>query len=68
MSRIKMSPSSDDLQLPEKQTTPTGPKKDLPSRLSGDFRINKHEKMCAGGEGNKKYPATKCKVCAACKK
>jgi hypothetical protein len=35
--------SCDDLQLPEKQTTPRGPKQDLPGRLSGDFRIHKHE-------------------------
>jgi hypothetical protein len=35
---------------------------------SGDFRIHKLEKMFAGGEGNKKYPARQCKVCAAHKK
>jgi hypothetical protein len=27
--------------LPEKQTTPRGPKKDPPGRLSSDFRIYK---------------------------
>jgi len=43
--------NSDDLQLPEKQTTPRGPKKDLPGRLFGDFRIHKLEKIVAGGEG-----------------
>jgi hypothetical protein len=32
------------LQLPEKQTTPRGPKQDLPGRLSSDFRIHKLEK------------------------
>jgi hypothetical protein len=58
----------DDLQLPEKQTTPRGPKKDPPGRLSGDFRIRKLEKMFASGEGNKKYPARQCTVCAAHKK
>jgi hypothetical protein len=31
--------NSDDLQLPEKQTTPRGPKQDLPGRLSGGYRI-----------------------------
>jgi hypothetical protein len=51
--------------LPEKQTTPRGPKKDLPGRLSGDFRIHKLQEMFAGGEGNKKYPARQFKVCAA---
>jgi hypothetical protein len=45
--------SSDDLQLPEKQT-PRGPKQDLPGRLSGDFRINKLEKIVADGEGKKR--------------
>jgi len=44
--------NSDDLQLPEKQTTPRGPKQDLPGRLSSDFRINKLEKI-GGGEGKK---------------
>ena len=41
--------NSDDLQLPEKQTSPRGPKKDLPSRLSGDFRIYKLEKILVVG-------------------
>jgi hypothetical protein len=49
--------------LPEKQTPPRGPKKDLPSRISGDFRIHKLEKMFAGGEVNKKYLARQCNVC-----
>jgi hypothetical protein len=49
--------SSDDLQLPEKQTTPRGPKKDQPDRFSGDFRVHKLGKIVAGGERNKKYPA-----------
>jgi hypothetical protein len=39
------------LQLPEKQTTPRGPKQDPPSRLFGDFTIQKHEKIFAGGKG-----------------
>jgi len=59
---------SDDLQLPEKQTTPRGPKQDPPCRLSGDFRIHKLEKIVGGGEGKRKYPARQCKVCAAHKK
>jgi hypothetical protein len=57
--------SSDDLQLPEKQTTPRVPKQDLPDRLSGDFRIHKLEKIFGGGEGKRKYPARQCKGCAA---
>jgi hypothetical protein len=60
--------NSGDLQMPEKQTTPRGPKQDLPSRLSGDFRIHKLEKIFGGGEGKKKYPTRRCKVCAAHKK
>jgi len=60
--------NSDDLQLPEKQTTPRGPKQDPPGRLSGDFRIHKLEKIVGGGEGKRKYPARQCKVCAAHKK
>ena len=60
--------NSDDLQLPEKQTTPRGPKQDLPGRLSGDVRIYKLEKIFGGGEGKRKYPARPCKVCAAHKK
>jgi hypothetical protein len=49
--------------LLKKQTTPRGPKKDLPCRLSRDFRIHKLEKIFAGGVKNKKYPARQCKVC-----
>jgi len=45
-----------------------GPKKDLPGRLSGDFRIHKLEKIVGGGNGKKKYPTRHCKVCAAHKK
>jgi len=32
--------SSDDPQLPEKQTTPKGPKQDPPGRLYGNFGIH----------------------------
>jgi hypothetical protein len=39
--------------MPEKQTTPTGPKLDPPGRLSGDFRTHKLEKIVAGGKGKK---------------
>ena len=60
--------SSDDHRLQEKQTTLRGPKQDLRGRLSGDFRIHRLEKIVAGGEGKKKYPARQCKVCAAHKK
>jgi hypothetical protein len=54
--------------LPEKQTTPRGPKKDPPGRLSRDFRIHKLTKMFAGEEGNKTYLARQCKVYVAHKK
>jgi hypothetical protein len=60
--------SSDDLQVPEKQSTPRGPKQELPGRLSGDFRIHKLEITVDGGEGKKKYLARQCKVCATHKK
>ena len=51
--------------MPEKQTKPRGPKQDPPGRLSVDFRIHKLEKIVGGGEGKKKYPASRCEVCAA---
>jgi hypothetical protein len=57
--------SSHDLQSPENSTTPREPKQDLAGRLSGDIRMHKLEKIVAGGEGIKKYPARQCKVCAA---
>jgi len=53
--------------LPEKQTTPRGPKQNPPGRLSSDFRIHRLEKI-GGGEGKKKYPARQYKVCVAHKK
>ena len=59
---------SDELQLPEKQTTPRGPKQYPPDRLSGDFKIHKLEKIVGGGEGKKKYPARQCTVRDAHKK
>ena len=45
--------SSDDLQLPEKQTTPRGPKQDPPGRLSRQFRIPKLEKSLVVGRGKR---------------
>jgi hypothetical protein len=51
--------------LPEKQTTPRGPKQDPPGRLYGDFKIHKLEKIVGGGEEKRKYIARQCKVCAA---
>jgi hypothetical protein len=39
--------------LPEKQTTPWGPKQDPPDRLFGDFRIHKLEKTFGGGKEKK---------------
>ena len=61
--QITAKSNSDDLQMPEKQTTPRGPKLDPPGRLSGDFRMHKLEKIVAGGKGGKKYPVRQCKVC-----
>jgi len=60
--------NSDELQLPDKQTTPNGPKQDPPGRLSGDFRTHKLEKIVGGEEGKRNYPARQCTVCAAHKK
>ena len=60
--------NSDELQLPEKQTTPRVPKQDPPGRFSGDFRIHKFEKIVGVGEGKRMYPARQCKMCAAHKK
>jgi len=60
--------SSDELQLPENQTTPRGPKQDPLGRLFGDFRRHKLEKLVGGGEGKRKYPLRQRKVCAAHKK
>jgi len=60
--------NSDDLQLPEKQTTPRGPKQDLPGRLSSDFTVHKLENIVGSGDGKKKYPARQCEVYAANKK
>jgi hypothetical protein len=71
---------SNDLQLPEKQTTPRGPKQDPPGRLSSDLRIYKLKKKFWWKEKKKrsilqdsvkcvlyirKHPARQCKVCAA---
>ena len=60
--------SSNDLQFPEKSTTPREPKQDPAGRLSRDFRIHKLKKIVAGGEGKKKYPTRQCKVCATRKR
>jgi len=59
------SESSSDDQLPEKHTTPRGPKQDLSGRLSTDLKIHILEKIVGGGEGKKNYPTRQCKVCAA---
>ena len=50
--------SSDDLQLPEKKTTLTGPKEDLPGRLSRDFRKHKLEKLLLVGREKRSIPKT----------
>jgi hypothetical protein len=54
--------SSDELQWPQKQLTPRGPKQQPPGRLWRDFSKHKLDKTVAGGEG-KWYPARKHKVC-----
>jgi hypothetical protein len=41
---------TDDLQEPEKQSTPRVPKQDLPGRLSGDFGMHKLGITVNGGE------------------
>jgi hypothetical protein len=41
--------NSGDLQLPEKQTTPKGPKKGPPGRLSNEFRLQKLNKILVVG-------------------
>jgi len=51
--RDRSESKSNDLQLPEKQTTPRGPKQDPPGRLSGDFRIHKLEKKFWWWRGKK---------------
>ena len=51
--QITAKSNSDDLQIPQKQTTLRGPKLDSPGRLSGDFRMHKLEKIVAGGKGKK---------------
>jgi hypothetical protein len=53
--QITAKSNSDALQMPEKQTTPRGPKLDPSGRLSGDFRTHKLEKIVAGGK-EKKVP------------
>jgi len=49
--------SFDNLQLPQKQTTPRGPKQDPPGILSGNSRICKLETIVGGEEGKNSYPA-----------
>jgi hypothetical protein len=61
-------PSSDELQWPERQPAPRGPKLDPQCRLFGDFSEHKLDNIVAGGEGKKKYPARQCKGCAEHKK
>jgi hypothetical protein len=54
-----MKPKQGLYQLPEKQTTPRGPKQDLPGRLYCEFRLHKLEKIVTGGKGKKKHSAHK---------
>jgi len=60
--------SFDELQWPRKQTTPRGPNLDTSGRLSGDFTKHKLDKIFAGREGKKKYPARPCEVHVAHKR
>jgi hypothetical protein len=60
--------SSDNLQLPQKQSMQRGPKQDPPGRLSDDFRIHKLEKNCWWWGGKKRSLLKECKLCAAHKK
>lgn len=55
-------------QLADHQPIPSGPKKDPPWRVSRDLSKHKLEWTGAGGEGKKKYPSERCKVCAAGRK
>jgi hypothetical protein len=59
--------SSDAWQLPQKKTTPRGPKQDSPGRLSRDFSKLRLDKIVAGGKG-KQYHARQCNMHAACNK
>ena len=59
--------SSDELQWPERQPTPKGPKLHPRGRLYRDFSKNKLDKTDAGGEG-KLHSARQYRVCAAHKK
>jgi len=59
--------SFDEVQWPEKQTTPKWLKLDIPCILSRDFTEHKLDNTAAGKEG-KKYPARPCEVHAAHKR
>jgi hypothetical protein len=67
-SQNTIKPSSDELQWPERQPAPRGPKQDPPCRLFRDFSKHKLDKIVAGGESKKKYPSRWCKGCAEHKK
>jgi hypothetical protein len=58
--------NSDQLQLPEKQTTPRGPKQDPPGRLYSDFGIHNLKTLLVGR--GRRYLARPFKVCVAHKK
>jgi biotin synthase-like enzyme len=57
-------PNSAELQWPERKAAPRGPKQEPPPpprcRLFGDLSKHKVDKIVAGGEGKKKYPARQC--------
>jgi hypothetical protein len=48
--------------MEQKQPTPMGPKQDTPDRYTKEFSKYKLDKIVAGGEGRKKYPASQCHV------
>jgi hypothetical protein len=56
------------MQWPEKQPTPREPEQDTPRRLSEDFRKHTVDKIVAGGDSEKKYPARQCRMCEEHKK
>ena len=57
--------SSDDLQLPEKQSTQRGPKQNPPGRPSSYFRIHKIKKIVGGGREKRSIlqDSVKCMCC-----
>jgi hypothetical protein len=59
--------NSDDLQLPERQTTPRG-HTEATRQTPGILEYTNWRKYLMVGRGKKNYPARRCKVCASHKK